>query len=195
LEAGGIKVSDARLVKLSKLLSLILRHEPGRFGITLDPEGYASLEDVLVALRTRYADARETDILAVVNTVEPEKQRFSVSDGEIRANYGHSLEDRISHERAKPPAILLHGTTISAGLKIRSLGILPMNRQYVHLTTDAALAARIGARRGPPQVIEVDAGRAHDEGVDFFRANPVFWLAETIPARYLKMSTGVGTAP
>jgi putative RNA 2'-phosphotransferase len=99
LEAGGLKVSDARLIKLSKLLALILPHEPGRFGVTLDPEGYASLNDVLVAVRSRHSDATEMDILAVVNSVEPEKQRYSVSDGDIRANYGHSLADQVSHER------------------------------------------------------------------------------------------------
>jgi RNA:NAD 2'-phosphotransferase (TPT1/KptA family) len=34
---------------------------------------------------------RGVTLRAVVDTVEPDKQRFSIVDDEIRANYGHSI--------------------------------------------------------------------------------------------------------
>jgi putative RNA 2'-phosphotransferase len=37
---------------------------------------------------------------------------------------------------SKPPAILYHGTSPSAAKNIMSEGLRPMNRQYVHLSTD-----------------------------------------------------------
>jgi putative RNA 2'-phosphotransferase len=173
--------------QISKLLALILRHRPDRFDIVLDPEGYASLKDVLVALRAHFPDATEEDVVAVVETIEPDKRRYTLSDGEIRANYGHSLTSRIAHEQGTPPAVPWHGTTNPAVPNIVERGLLPMKRQYVHLTVDSVLAERVGARRGTPRVIKVDAARAHADGVVFHRANDSFWLADEVAARYLQL--------
>ena len=182
----GADMADARLIRLSKLLSLILRHEPAKFGVTLDPEGYASLGDVLSAIRGQIADATEADLVSVVETLEPDKRRFAISDGEIRANYGHSLAERIAHERTTPPVLLWHGTTAQAAPSILRLGIHPMKRQYVHLTTSTVLALRVGGRRGPAALIAVDAARAHADGIHFYRANAAFWLADQIAPQYLR---------
>jgi putative RNA 2'-phosphotransferase len=170
------------LVRVSKLLSLILRHKPEKFGVVLDPEGYAPLADILAAVRTSLPHATEG---AVVNTVEQDKQRFTILDGEIRANYGHSIRERIAHPQATPPAVLLHGTAEHTVESILEAGLRPMKRQYVHLTTNPALAARIGARHGRVRVLTVDARRAHAEGIAFYRANDAFWLADAVPARFL----------
>jgi hypothetical protein len=40
---------DRSLVSLSKLVSLVLRHEPQRIGLTLDPHGWAKVDDLLAA--------------------------------------------------------------------------------------------------------------------------------------------------
>jgi putative RNA 2'-phosphotransferase len=176
-----------RLVRLSRLLSLILRHQPKRFGVVLDPEGYADVHEVLLAVRTEIANATEQDILAVVENIEPEKQRFSISEGEIRANYGHSLASRIEHTAGLPPRVLWHGTAERALAGITIHGLLPMRRQYVHLTTDERIAVRIGSRHGTPRTIKVDAARAHEDGTVFYRANDSFWLADRIALSYLEI--------
>jgi len=175
-------------IRLSKLLSLILRHQPERFGVTLDAEGYATLDEVLLAVRTRLPQATLADVQCVVDTLEPDKQRFSIADGEIRANYGHSLAGRIEHVPATPPEVLLHGTVHSAVASILEIGLKPMRRQYVHLTTDRALAQRVGARHGSACVLSVAAAQAASEGVVFYRANPAFWLVTAVPARYTSRS-------
>lgn len=180
-------MTPRQLVHLSKLLSLILRHQPQRFGVTLDAEGYASLEEVLLAVHARLPQATAADVQRVVDTLEPDKQRFSILDGEIRANYGHSLAGHIEQAMAAPPEVLLHGTARSALSSILEDGLKPMRRQYVHLTTERALAERIGARHGTTCVLTVAAARAAAEGVVFYRANSSFWLANTVPARYISL--------
>jgi putative RNA 2'-phosphotransferase len=179
-------VTDRRLIAISKALSLILRHEPQRFGIVLDPEGYAPLEDVLGAVRTRVPEVSELDIEAVIREVEPDKRRFSLSEGEIRANYGHSTADRILHEPAVPPDMLLHGTSEKAVEGILQQGLRPMRRQYVHLTTNPELAARVGSRHGKVRVLTVNATAAHAAGVVFYRANESFWLTNAIPPEFIR---------
>jgi putative RNA 2'-phosphotransferase len=174
-----------RLVRLSKLLALMLRHRPDQFGIVLDAEGYAEIREVLSAVRTRIAAATLEDLVAVVETIEPEKRRYSLDEGEIRANYGHSVAGRIAHEACAPPDTLLHGTPVTALQRIREQGLLPMRRQYVHLTTHPDLATRIGARHGTPRLLTVDAARAHADGVVFYRANDAFWLTDHIAPQYL----------
>ena len=174
-----------QLISLSKLLSLMPRHEPAQFGLTLDAEGFASIAEVVEAAKLRMPTITVADVIAVVGTVEPDKHRFAIVDDEIRANYGHSFEERIAHERETPPAILLHGTTEAAAALILREGLKPMKRQYVHMTPDRALAARIGARRGKPTILSIAALEAHGEGVAFYRANESFWLADSIPAKYL----------
>jgi putative RNA 2'-phosphotransferase len=174
-----------QLVQLSKLLSLILRHQPQSFGVILDAEGYASLEEVLSAVNTRLPRATLEDVQRVVHTLEPDKQRFSIVGAEIRANYGHSLPGHIEQAPAVPPEMLLHGTAQTAVASILENGLRPMRRQYVHLTTERALAERIGARHGTTCVLIVAAAQAAAEGVMFYRANPSFWLAKAVPARYI----------
>ena len=179
-------MTSQRLVRLSKLMSLILRHEPERFGVVLDPEGYTSLNDLLRALNTSVPDAQLEDVHLVVDTIEPEKARFSITSSDIRANYGHSLRERIVQERVIPPDVLLHGTGEKALTDIRLQGVRPMRRQYVHLTTNPNLAAKVGGRHGKAHVLEIDARGAFESGVVFYRANESFWLADFVPAKFIR---------
>jgi putative RNA 2'-phosphotransferase len=179
-------MSDARLVRISKLLSLILRHKPEQFGVLLDPEGFAPIEDVLRAMRESIPNICVDDVHQVVGTLEPDKARFSIVGSDIRANYGHSLSQRIAQQRVVPPEILLHGTSQHAVSSIRAGGIRPMRRQYVHLTTNPDLAARVGSRHGKAQVLEIDALRASKSGVAFYRANESFWLTDFVAPEFIR---------
>jgi putative RNA 2'-phosphotransferase len=187
LEGTAAMLTRKQQVQLSKLLSLMLRHQPQRFGVALDAEGYASIEEVLRAVRASLPEISTADLRYVVEHLEPDKRRFSMADGEIRANYGHTLTQRIVHEAAQPPDLLLHGTSRQALPQILELGILPMKRQYVHLTTDRNLAARIGARHGAAHILTIDASQAARDGLLFYRANQFFWLADAVPLRYVTL--------
>jgi putative RNA 2'-phosphotransferase len=169
---------------ISKSLSWILRHAADELGLVVDPEGYARVDDVLAILRRDHPLATYATIEAVV-AHDPVKQRFRIDGDWIRANYGHSLAHSLDHPRAVPPDVLLHGTSAKALAAVLAHGLLPMQRQYVHLTTDPALALQVGGRHGKPVLLAVDARAAHAAGVGFYRANAKFWLADAVPASFL----------
>lgn len=76
------------LTETSKFLSTVLRHKPEAIGLTLDPEGWASIEDLLAK-----ADIPLDAALLQRVVATSDKQRFAISaDGLfIRANQGHSI--------------------------------------------------------------------------------------------------------
>ena len=44
----------ADLVRLSKFLAVLLRHEPGKFGLTLDEEGFTETDGVWGRVNERF---------------------------------------------------------------------------------------------------------------------------------------------
>ena len=78
-------------VQLTKFLSFVLRHKPDAVGLALDPQGWASINELIEmgnAARERF---NREDLPHVVDTSE--KKRFSLAtDGlRIRAAQGHSV--------------------------------------------------------------------------------------------------------
>src|SRR5579872_3646247 len=102
--------SKPNYTRLSKFLSLVLRHQPELLGLELDASGYVAFQELLAAMRNRseWKDVTEEVILEVVSASD--KQRFEVRDSLIRARYGHSVAEQITHPEAEPPEILYHGT-------------------------------------------------------------------------------------
>ncbi len=82
-----------RIVKLSKFLALILRHQPQRFGLALDEQGWASLSEVLEILHglPNFRWATRADVVQVVDEGSGDgKHRFELHANRIRARHGHS---------------------------------------------------------------------------------------------------------
>src|SRR4051794_40064836 len=99
-----------RLVRISKYLSLHLRHRPERLGLDLAPGGWVEVDVLLAAAAgDRFPISRE-ELVEVVR--ENDKQRFSFDeDGRrIRANQGHSAPVDLGLEPVPPPDVLYHGT-------------------------------------------------------------------------------------
>lgn len=191
----GLEAMDIALLKrVSKQMAYLLRHEPERAGLKLDPEGYVHLGDLVGALQSAIPEVTEETVRAVVALVEPRKQRYGIEGDSVRANYGHSTAERISLVPAEPPKTLFHGTSRDALEAIRSAGLRPMQRQYVHLTTDRELALSVGSRHGAPCLVIVDAAKAHADGLLFYKANQAFWLAAGVPPVYLHLQCGTGPA-
>jgi putative RNA 2'-phosphotransferase len=46
-------------------------------------------------------------------------------------------------------------------------------------------AVRVGSRRGKPIVLQVDAGKMHDAGFQFFLSVNGVWLIDSVPAVFL----------
>ena len=182
---------EARRVKLSKFLALILRHQPERFGLVLDEEGWASLSEVMEILRglPNFRWATRADVLEIVEKGSGDgKRRFEVEGDRIRARYGHSVARPIRYTPCSPPARLYHGTSPEALPSIRREGLKPMGRQYVHLSLDPETAARVGSRHtAHPVVLTVRAAEAHAAGIEFYRAEESVYLARRVPPDFLEL--------
>jgi putative RNA 2'-phosphotransferase len=177
---------EQRFKAISKVMSWALRHEADRLQLIIDPEGYVPLTELTVAINAHASlNATEAEIRQLVQAGDAGKQRFSIVGDWIRANYGHTLVAEVRHPVVVPPATLYHGTSSDKVDDILVTGLKPMLRQFVHLTTEHALARSVGARHGRPIVLRVDAVKAHASGVSFFKANERFWLSRLIPPDFV----------
>lgn len=169
-------------------MSYALRHNPGKYGIELDAEGYTDLDGFLAAMNgVHHFRPRLTreDLQFVID--HSDKKRFELTDTKIRALYGHSLARTIQKQPVVPPDVLYHGTAHRFLDSIMADGLLPMRRQYVHLSADRETALQVGRRRDAhPVLIRVDAKAAAAAGISFFAGNDKVWLSEPIPPAYLK---------
>ncbi len=183
-------VERRRLVKLSKFLALILRHQPERFALELDGEGWASLPEVMEILHglPNFRWATQADVMTLVQEgAGDDKRRFQVEGKRIRSRYGHSISQPILYEPCTPPAILYHGTSPDVLVSIRHEGLRPMERQYVHLSPDTGTAVRVGIRHDArPVVLTVRAAEAHAAGIEFYQADDAVYLTKRVPPEFLE---------
>ena len=176
---------EARLVKISKFLSLVLRHRPQVIGLQLGEGGWADVDE-LIAGANAAGQALDRPLLERV-VAENDKRRFAFSpDGRrIRAVQGHSLPVELGLQAQQPPERLYHGTTERSLAAIRQQGLRPGQRQYVHLSIDPETARQVGARHGPPVVLVVAAGEMYAAGLPFYQAENGVWLTPQAPPQYL----------
>lgn len=175
---------EKSLVRISKFLSLILRHHPGAIGLELDEGGWADVEDLLHKAETAGRPIDRSTLERVV--AENDKQRFAFSpDGRrIRANQGHSIPVDLGLKPQKPPERLFHGTADRFLDGIRQNGLMPRRRNYVHLSMDRAMAYIVGGRHGRPVVLTIRAGEMRADGYPFYLSENKIWLVERVPVEY-----------
>lgn len=142
------------LKSTSVFLSLILRHHPERIGITLDEHGWADVSDLIEGFNRSGKYRLDMDTLREIVRTD-EKTRYSFNDDEtlIRANQGHSVPVDVELEQSVPPEILYHGTGEKSVASIDANGLMKMSRLYVHLSSDAETAVKVGKRHGKPRCI------------------------------------------
>lgn len=175
-------------IKLSKTISYILRHHPEDYNLELDKNGFVKIDDLLYAINSKNEFEKSINIKDINNMLDnSDKKRWEVIGDKIRAYYGHSFENIIEHEEKVPPDILYHGTTHKALNKILLEGLLPISRQFVHLSDDEDTAIIVGKRRDQnPVILIIDAKRAYEEGIKFMCENNHIWLSKKIDAKYIK---------
>jgi putative RNA 2'-phosphotransferase len=167
----------------SKLLAYVLRHHPEAFGVELDEAGWVPVGELLAALAARGRVIDEARLGRLVDA--PGKKRYELAAGRIRAAQGHSVPVDLGLAPVTPPAVLHHGTVERFLPAIRREGLRPGRRRHVHLSADVATARTVGARRGDPVVLRVDAAGLHAAGHTFYRAANGVWLTADVPPAYL----------
>jgi putative RNA 2'-phosphotransferase len=170
---------------ISRYLSRVLRHEPQSIGLSLDAQGWA-LIDELVERAAAHGRLLTPDLILDV-AAGSDRQRFTCDGaGRIRANHGHTVAVDLGIEPSKPPSLLFHGTALASVASIKSGGLIPGLRQYVHLSADTVTAKTVGQRRGRPVVLRVAAGRMWAAGFKFVRSASAVWLTNVVPAEFIR---------
>lgn len=164
---------------LSKSLSYLLRHAPHEAGLTLQPGGWVQLEPLLAHLGVTWEQVERV-------VAGSDKQRFSLDGERIRANQGHSVPVDLELTPIIPPELLYHGTFPAALEAIRQGGLRPMQRHHVHLSADQDTARKVGARRGQPVILTVQAGLMQQAGHLFYRSENGVWLTDSVPTAFIQ---------
>jgi uncharacterized protein (TIGR02452 family) len=170
---------------LSKFLSLVLRHEPQRIGITLDSAGWTDVAALLAAAAAHGTPLTRAELDQIVATSD--KQRFALSEdgARIRANQGHSVEVELELAPATPPTILYHGTVDRFVDSIRAQGLIKGERHHVHLSADLETAQKVGGRRGRYAILVVRAADMVAAGHTFFVSQNGVWLTAHVPVDFI----------
>jgi putative RNA 2'-phosphotransferase len=179
-------VDERRVVKVSKYLSRALRHRPERIGLELDVGGWADVGELLAACARHGFALTRAELDHVVSVNDKQRYAFDASGSRIRANQGHTVPVELDLPVASPPEVLFHGTVERSVPAIRTEGLRPMDRHDVHLSPDPETARRVGARRGRPSVLTVEAAAMVADGFEFRMSANGVWLVSDVPPRYLR---------
>lgn len=177
-------LDDKRRLMLSKLVSGLLRHYPWEIGVSLDKEGWVSIDDLVNGIKIKWKNKHlyqwvtREHIIALAE-LDP-KGRFEVSGDRIRARYGHSVRVRIEYKISYPPK-LYHGTSISKLNNILKQGLRPMKRLYVHTTTSKSDALLNARRHGTPVVLEINVECLRRNNIPVYKAGKTVYLVPYVP--------------
>ncbi|KAJ1666662.1 tRNA 2'-phosphotransferase [Coemansia sp. RSA 1813] len=195
--------TDSPDVKLSKLLSYILRHGAAKEGLQLREDGSISLKNLCSIERLQNTPFEQ--IKRIVDTND--KKRYTLfeeaaEDGSkewfIRATQGHTIEIKrpplVKLTAETLPKCIVHGTTRDKIPLIKQTGLSRMRRTHIHfapgLSSDKGVIS--GMRTTANAFVWVDGLRAMEDGIDFYLSeNGVILssgLGETgaIPEKYFK---------
>jgi len=171
--------------KLSKFISLILRHKPETIGITLDSHGWANVKELLSGINNSGRKINMGLLEEIVRTDNKGRYSFNEDKTLIRANQGHSIQVDVDLKEAEPPKILYHGTATRFLDGIKRDGIKPMSRLYVHLSQNLDTAVKVGKRHGDCVVLGIDAEKMHRDGIKFYLSENNVWLTKYVKWEYI----------
>jgi len=172
-------------MRISKFMSLILRHKPEEIGLKFDEYGYIKTSGLINGLNKKGYKVTISDIERIVD--EDNKQRYSFNNdkSKIKANQGHSIAVNLELQAIEPPKVLYHGTATRFSENIFKEGIKKQARQYVHLSADIETAAKVGKRHGELVIFKINSGQMYNDGYKFFLSENKVWLTDYVPIKYL----------
>lgn len=173
------------LKKMSKFLSLVLRHQPEKIGLTLDEQGWANTQELIEKINKSGTKFDLATLKQVVENNNKKRFAFSENGAQIRASQGHSIKIDLGYTPTQPPEFLYHGTATRFLESIREQGINKGSRHHVHLSKDVPTAKSVGGRHGVPVILTIKAQAMFADDYKFFVSVNNVWLTESIPAKYI----------
>jgi putative RNA 2'-phosphotransferase len=172
-------------MRISKFISLVLRHKPEEIGLTLDEYGYMNTSDLIEGINKKGYTVTMSGIERIL--AEDDKQRYSFNDDKtkIKANQGHSTKVNLELKAIEPPTLLYHGTATRFSESICKEGIKKQNRQYVHLSADIDTATKVGKRHGELVIFRVNGQQMYQDGYKFYLSENKVWLTDYVSIKYI----------
>ncbi|HXY47577.1 MAG TPA: RNA 2'-phosphotransferase [Thermoplasmata archaeon] len=187
-QPGRFLMNDRELDHLGRILTGILRHFPDRYQLTMDPQGWIALPQIVRAITQRhpaYHWLRVQHLVAIAET--DAKGRYEVREDRIRATYGHTLEIDLDLPTENIPNRLYYPVTEEETAIVLEVGLRPSDRKKVHLSKTAEDARAAGSVRTPdPVILEVDAERAREAGIVIKQAGKTVYLVDQVPPSFLR---------
>jgi RNA:NAD 2''-phosphotransferase len=178
-------MNEQKKKRIGKFLSLVLRHDPQKIGITLDGNGWTDVNALIrqCAVKKVYFSFEELNEIVLTN----DKKRYAFNEDKsmIRANQGHSVSIDLDITPIEPPEYLYHGTAERFYESIKKEGIKKMNRQHVHLSKEKITALQVGSRHGRPVILTISAREMYREGIGFYCSDNGVWLTEYVDPKYI----------
>jgi putative RNA 2'-phosphotransferase len=170
--------------RISKFLSLVLRHAPEKIGLDIDENGWASIKELMFKSKLKFS---LEGLKEVVETND--KKRFTFNDDltKIRASQGHSIKVNLELKKIKPPEFLYHGTVSKFIVLIKEQGLKKMSRNHVHLSEDRDTAIKVGSRRGQAIILSVRSGEMYRKGIKFYQSKNEVWLTNEVPNEFIEL--------
>lgn len=179
-------MTDPNKTRISKFLSLILRHQPETIGLALDEAGWADVAALLQKLAAQGTLLSIAELEEVVATNSKQRFAFNEDHTRIRASQGHSIDVELRLTPLTPPEYLYHGTVAKFMAAIKAEGLKKMSRQHVHLSSDKETAVQVGSRRGAPVILSIKSGVMHGDGAAFYQSQNGVWLTDAVAAKYIE---------
>ncbi len=179
-------ISEKENTRLSKLLSYILRHNPGKIGIELDKNGWINVDELISKLNAQTNQFNFEILKHIVDTNSKKRFAFNEDFSKIRASQGHSVEVELGYKEQQPPEILYHGTVEKFLSEISQASLKKIDRHHVHLSADKLTAMKIGERRGKPIVLTIRSGDMFLNNFKFYLSDNGVWLTDNVPSIYIE---------
>lgn len=175
--------------KISKFLSLVLRHKPEIIGVELNQQGWIDIDLLIQKMNANGKTINRQMLEEVVASNNKKRFIINVATNQIRANQGHSLNIDLGYQPQTPPKILYHGTAQKFIDSIYKTGLQKRNRHHVHLTDNLKTANQVGQRHGKVVILQVQAEQMHQKGFEFFVSENHVWLTDNVPTQFIEKLT------
>ena len=148
-------------------------------------DGFVKFKELLRVVQKRYPKVSEIELKRTIE--DDPKGRYELKNDKVRARYGHSINVMVKLPQATLSR-LYHGTTPGASHQILREGLKPKGRLKVHLSASVKDAIEVGKRKcREPVVLEINAKAAKKAGVKIEKASERVYVANEIPARFIKI--------
>lgn len=174
---------------LGPFISLILRHKPETIGLTMDPNGWVDVNELIEGINKTGKHIAREELNNIVETNNKRRYEYSEDGKRIRASQGHSVNVDSQPEEKTPPAVLYHGTAKQHLPNILKEGLLPQKRIHVHLSESIQTASQVGKRHGELVVLEIEAQDLYAKGHKFYKSANGVWLTNRIPVEYVTVKS------